>query len=179
MINALTQFAASEPEVESGIGALGIDPKAFIIQLITFLFVFLVLRRYVFTPVVKALDKRQATIDKGVQLTSELTRQKEAFDKEVAEARKRARAEAEQIVNDSHSQATQMIREAEESAQVKAEQIVTDARKKIQDETARARRDLEKEMVELVIDATEAVTRTKLDSKQDNALVAAALKGKA
>lgn len=179
MINTIVQFAATEPEAKSGIGALGIDPKAFIIQLITFIFVFLVLKRFVFTPVVKALDKRQATIDKGVQLTTELTHQKEAFDKEVAEARKQARAEAEQIVADSHTQATQMIREAEESAQTKAEQILADARKKIQDETARARRDLEQEMVELVIDATETVTRQKLDSKQDNALVAAALKGEA
>lgn len=179
MIHQITQFATSETEAKSGIAALGIDFTAFLIQLITFVFVFFILRKYVFTPVVKALDKRQATIDKGVRLTTELSAQKEALNKEVAETRKQARSEAEQIVADSHAQATQMIREAEEAAQAKADQIVADARKKIQDETARARRDLEKEMVGLVIDATEAVTRQKLDTKQDNALVTAALKGKA
>ncbi len=183
MISFITQFAAEEghaaEEAASGIGALGIDAKAFVIQLITFLFIYLILRRFVFKPVVGALQKRQETIDKGVKLTTELSSQKEELDREVAEVRKKARAEAEKVVSDSHAEAKAMIKQAEDDAAAKAAGILEDAQKKIADDTARARRNLEKEMVNLVVEATEAVTREKLDAKKDNALITNALKGQA
>lgn len=181
MNTLITQFAATEGQEEpvQGIAALGIDPKAFVIQLITFLLVYLILRRFVFKPVVRVLQKRQETIEQGVKLTSELTNQKEALDKEVAEARKQARKDAEKIVAESHAQATAMIKDAEEAAQAKAAAVIEDAHKKIADDAARARRDLEKEMVELVIAATEKVTGEKIDAKKDNALITSALKGQA
>ena len=184
MNSFITQFAHAEEaaahvEEASGIGALGINSKAFIIQLITFLLVFLILRRWVFKPVVGYLDERQKTIDKGVKLTSELSNQKEELDREAAQIRKTARKEADKAVSDAHAQSTAMVKEAEEAAQAKAQAILDDAEKKIQEEAARARRNLESEMVNLVIEATEKVTREKLDAKKDNALVSAALKGQA
>lgn len=181
MISIYTQFANAEPVAEeaSGIGALGINSEAFIIQLITFLFVYLILRRYVFKPVVKYLDDRQKTIERGVALTSELTSQKEDLDREAAKIRKTARAEADQIISSAHVQSTTMVKEAEDAAQVKADAILAEAEKKILEETSRARRNLESEMVNLVIEATEKVTREKLDAKKDNALISAALKGQA
>lgn len=180
MTTLFTQFAAEgHEETATGVAALGIDAKAFIIQLITFLFVYLVLKKYVFQRIVDALAKRQETIEKGVNLTGELTKQKEQLDREVAEKHREARKEAEKIVADTHAQATQILKEAEENAQAKAEQILADARQKIEDETARARRNLEREMVDLVIEATEKVSGEKLDAKKDNALIESALKGQA
>lgn len=173
------QFASEEADTKSGVAALGIDGKAFIIQLITFLFVYLILRRYVFKPVVKALEDRRKTIEQGVKLTTELVSQKEDLDKEAATIRKQARKEADKIVSDAHAQSSAMVKEAEDAAQAKAAAILADAEKKIVEETARARRGLEKEMVELVIEATEKVSGEKLDAKKDNALIANALKGQA
>jgi F-type H+-transporting ATPase subunit b len=174
----ITRFAAEETEA-SGFEALGFDPKAFLIQLVTFLLVFYVLKRFAFGKIVELLEKRRKTIEEGVALTTKLTQEKEKLDREAADTRAEARREAEQIIADSHVQTTQIIRDAEESAQEKAEKILNDARQKIEDETARARRNLEKEMVELVIQATEAVSREKLDAKKDNELIASALKGRA
>lgn len=177
----ITQFAAEEAhgETATGVAALGIDAKAFIIQLVTFLLVYLVLRKFVFKPVVRVLQARQETIEQGVKLTTELSTQKDELDREVAEIRKQARKEAEKIVSDSHAQATTMIKDAEEAALAKAATVIEDAEKKIADETARARRDLEHEMVDLVIAATEKVAGEKLDAKKDNALIANALKAQA
>lgn len=180
MINVLTQFAAEGAGAEAtGLAALGIDARAFAIQLVTFLFVFLILRKFVFKPVVRLLNNRQETIEQGVKLTTQLSAQKEELDKEVAEARKKARKEAEEILAASHAEATAMIKEAEENAQAKAKAVLEEAQQKIADEAAKARRDLESEMVDLVISATEKVTGEKLDAKKDNALINSALKGQA
>lgn len=179
MITVITQFAADEAESATGIAALGIDARAFIIQLVTFLFVYLILRKFVFKRIVDALHKRQQTIDQGVKLTTQLTSEKEALDREIADAHKKARKEADKIISDSHAEAKAMLKDAEVAAQAKATAIIEDAHKKIEDDVLRARRDLEKEMVELVVQATEAVSREKLDAKKDNALITSALKGQA
>ena len=60
----LTQFADST----SGIGALGLDWKAFIIQLITFVLAFFILKRYAFVPIGKIMQQRRETIESGVKL---------------------------------------------------------------------------------------------------------------
>lgn len=179
MNTLVTQFASEEAGTKTGVAALGIDPKSFIIQLITFLFVFLILRKFVFKPVVNVLKTRQETIEEGVKLTTDLTNQKEELDRKAAAVHKAARKEADAIVADAYAQKTAMIKEAEESAQTKADLILADAQSKIADEKARARRDIEHEMVDLVVQATEAVTREKLDAKKDNALITNALKGQA
>lgn len=174
----LIRFAAEEEEA-SGFAALGFDVKAFLIQLVTFLFVFYVLKRYVFGRVVDMLEKRRLTIEEGVNLSTKMNEEKAKFDKEVVEMRTAARKEADELVSAGHQQAATMVKEAEATAAEKAENIIIEARKKTVDETARARRDLEREMVGLVIEATEAVTREKLDPKKDNALIAESLKGRA
>ena len=61
----LTHFAADD---SSGIGALGVDSKALVIQLVTFLLAFLVLQKFAFKPIIKMMDARRQTIEDGVAL---------------------------------------------------------------------------------------------------------------
>lgn len=174
----LTQFAAEEAEA-SGIAALGFDPKAFLIQLITFLLIFYILKRFAFGRIVDLLEKRRKTIEDGVTLSAKMAQEKEKLDKEVSRLRVEARKDAEQLLDDTKAQATAILKEAEVNAAERANQIIEEARAKIDDETDRARRKLEKEMVGLVVEATEAVTREKLDAKKDGVLITEALKGRA
>ncbi len=180
MINVLlTQFASETAEESSGFAALGFDPKAFLIQLITFLFVFYILKRYVFGRVVDLLEKRRMTIEDGVRLTTEIREQKEKLDKEVEKIQKDARKHADEVISEAQAQSGVILKEAEESAQAKIEILLTEAGKKIEQETQRARAAVEKEAVELVIKATEVIAREKIDTKKDQSLIANALKEQA
>lgn len=174
MSNIYLQFAAEEAEA-SGLAALGLDGKAFLIQLATFVLVFLVLRKYAFGPIVNALENRRKTIEEGLKLTGELTEEKQKLEREVAEAHRKARQEANEIVSGARAQADELARQAEEKAQAKVDQMLADARGKIDEETRRARIKLEREMVDIVIRATEFVAREKIDPKKDAKLVADAL----
>jgi F-type H+-transporting ATPase subunit b len=173
----LLKFGAEETGGTSGFGALGIDAKAFLIQLITFVLVFLILRKYVFGRVVKLLEDRRKTIEEGVKLTNEMTVARKKLEEEIVQTRKKSRAEADKIIADSHEQAGSMLKEAEESAQRKVDAAVADAHKKIEEETGRARRNLEKDMIELVIRATEIVAKEKIDARKDSELIKEALRG--
>lgn len=178
MINVLTNFASETASEGGGFGSLGVNGKAFIIQLITWIFVFFVLRRFVFGPVVKLLQKRQDAIEKGVELSTEMVAEKKKLEEEVEKTMAKARKSANEIIAKTNDQASQIVKEAEEQAKVKVEQMVKDAKAKIADETAKARRGLEKDVVNLVIQATEAVASEKLDASKDAVLLDKALKGK-
>lgn len=175
MLEIISRFAAEEAEA-TGFAALGIDGQAFVVQLITFLLVFVVLYKFVFHRIVNILEKRQKTIEEGVQLTGEMQAEKEKLDAEVDRVRKKTREEADELIAETKDKASLIIKQAEEKSQVKAEQIMQEANQKIAEESARAKRKLEKEMVELIVAATEEVTRQKLDADKDRQLVSKVLK---
>jgi F-type H+-transporting ATPase subunit b len=175
MIDLLAQFGDSS----SGIGALGVDGKAFVIQLISFVLAFWVLQHFAFKPIVKMMERRRETIEKGVSLGEEMQKEKAAFEEKVAKALADAREQADQIVGGAHSQAREAIREAEDKAREKAETIVNEAQDRINQDTARARQQLEKELVGLIAEATEAIIDEKVDATKDAALIDKALKERA
>jgi F-type H+-transporting ATPase subunit b len=176
MIGILINRFGAEESGASGIGALGLDGKAFLIQLITFLLVFYVLKRFVFDKVVELLEKRRKTIEEGISLTTRMQAEKEKLDEEIALAHKEVRKEADALVAAAQDQAAAIVKKAEESAQAKTERLTREAREKIQEETQRAKRDLEKDVVNLVIATTEQIAREKLTSAKDRALISSALK---
>ena len=173
MISQLTQFG----EATSGIGALGIDGKAFIIQLVTFVLAFWVLKRYAFRPILKVMAERRRTIEQGVKLGEEMQKAKADLDAQVEDTLHQARRQADGIIAGAQDAARQTILEAETKAKDKAAGIIDSAEERIKQDTARARRALEKELVGLVTEATEAIIEEKVDAKKDAALIERALKG--
>lgn len=174
--NALT-LVASESTEKEGFAALGFDPKAFLIQLITFLLVFYILYRFVFSRVVTMLENRREAVEEGLRLTTEMQAERDKLDQEVVATRKKARKEADEILSLSHERAGAIIKEAEDKAAAKVDTMMADAKKRIDEEEARTRRKLEGEIVDLVVEATEAVTKEKLNTAKDARLVENALKG--
>jgi F-type H+-transporting ATPase subunit b len=173
MTNTLLIFGESS---SSGLGALGVDPKAFLIQLVTFVLAFFVLRKYAFKPILKVLDQRRETIESGVTLGEEMKNERAKLEDEVADALHTARQEADTIVSQAQESGRQAIREAEDKAREKAAGILAEAEARITQDTARARKQLEKELVSLVAEATEAIIEEKVDAKKDAALIERALK---
>ena len=173
----LTNFAAESGA--SGIGALGIDGKALVIQLVTFALAFLVLKKWAFGPIVRIMDERRKTIEAGVELGEQMKKDKVALEAKVAEELAKARQEADGIVASANESGRQSIRDAEAKAAEKAAVIVKEGEERAKTEMARARKALESEIVGLVSAATEAIIGEKVDAKKDAALIDAALKGRA
>jgi F-type H+-transporting ATPase subunit b len=162
----------------SGIGALGVDGKAFVIQLITFGLAYLVLRRYAFGPIMRVMNDRRDTIEKGVKLGEQMQKDKAKLEAEVEKTLHDTRAKADAILSDAQDAGRQAVREAEEKAKQKAAGILASAEDRIVQDTKRARKALEKEIVGLVSEVTEAVIEEKVDGPKDVQLIERALKGR-
>ena len=172
MIAPLIQFADSS----SGLSALGIDGKAFIIQLVTFVLAFLVLKKWAFGPIIKFMDRRRATIEKGVELGQQMQREKAELDAKVEETLHQARVEADKIISEAKTTGRQAVQEDEEAARKRAEEILEANKERLTLDMAQARKRLEKDIAGLVGEATEAIIHEKVDTKKDAALIDEALK---
>ncbi|MGH7194571.1 MAG: F0F1 ATP synthase subunit B [Candidatus Saccharimonadales bacterium] len=157
---------------------MGFDGQAFLIQLVTFILAFLVLKRYAFKPVIKLLRERRETIENGVKLGEQMRQERIELEQKAKKVLREARAKADGIIAGAEETGRQAVHDAEEKARSQAEGIVTAANQRIAQDTARARRHLEQEVAGLVADATEAVLDEKVDAKKDASLIERALKRK-
>lgn len=181
MLHAVTFFAAetsaAHSEKAEGISALGINGTALLIQLVTFVLVYFVLRKWAFGPIVAMLQKRRETIEQGVNLGETMKADKAKFDKQVAKELKAARVRADEIVAQAEANAKDVVKKAEDDASSKAATIIAEGKQRGEQEVARARKALEAELVSLVSDATEAIISEKVDANKDAQLIERALKG--
>jgi F-type H+-transporting ATPase subunit b len=164
-------FFASEEAAGSPLAALGVDGKSLIFQLITFVLVFLILKKFAFGPISKMLAERRKTIDEGVKAGLEYEKARAKLDKEHERIVREAHVEADKIVGNANKEAREVVREAEKTAQRKAESVLTDAEARIHEEQERAKRSLEKDIIGLVSDATEAIVGEKIDAKKDGEII--------
>lgn len=174
----LTIFAAEAAAGESTGGILGFSVSAFVIQLITFVFVFLLLKKFAFKPIVNLLEKRRQTIEDGVRLGEKMEKRQAKLEEEADAVIREARHDADRIIANAHKESREIAREAEKTAKAKADALFKEAEARIDEESERARRSLEKDLVGLVSEATEAVVHEKIDPKKDAEIVEKALKGR-
>lgn len=173
---AVADTAHQATEAAGGIAALGLDWKAFLFQLITFVIVLIILRKFVFGKLVATLSARQKAVEDSITNAEETAKKLKNAEASVAEILTNARKEADEVVSASQKEAAQMIEAAEAKAAKQAEHIVAEAKSQMDVEVAKARESLKKETAALVAIATERIIREKLDPTRDAKLIDAALK---
>ena len=175
MIVPLAQFAAEQ--APSGIAALGFNVPAFLFQLLSFVIVLLILKKFAFGKLVDTLEARRKTVEDSIQQAAETEAKLKNAEKTIAGMLTEARKQADDVVATSHKEAGQMLQEAENKAAKRAEHIVTEAKAQMDIELGKARDALKDETAKLVAMATEKIIGEKLDASKDAALINSAVKG--
>jgi F-type H+-transporting ATPase subunit b len=167
------QFAA---ETSSGISSLGINLKGFLFQLITFLIVMLLLRRFVFPKLVATLEARRKALEQSLEQARQTEEALARAEQKSEELLGRARVAADQLMADAKTRADQIIAAGETKASERAARIIHEAEDRLGQERERLHSELRKELAGLVVTTTEKVLRQKLDEKEDRALIEKSLK---
>jgi F-type H+-transporting ATPase subunit b len=174
-IIAATETAAAEAGNEGLLQALGIDWKALLVNGIAFLILVGILGRYVYPPLIKAIDGRRDSIEKGLAEAKKSQAASQDAEKRMEAMLADARKEADEIVARGHAESTAMVAEAETKAKQRADQIVKDARAQLDADIVKARAALKKDTMQLVALATEKIVHEKLDAGKDARLVESAI----
>ena len=157
-ISMLAAAGGSEEGSGSILETLGVDTPKLIAQIIIFLIVFFILRKFAFGPVRQILDERKGRIAEGEENLKKI-----AKDLEDAEVKKG------EVISEANSKAELLIGEARESAEVLAEKKREEATKEASAIVAKAheagaleqeqlRAELKRDVGRLIIDTTTKVT---------------------
>ncbi|HEY5766452.1 MAG TPA: F0F1 ATP synthase subunit B [Candidatus Udaeobacter sp.] len=130
----------------------------FLSQVISFVIVALLLRRFAYKPIVAVLEQRRRTIEEG-QLNAEKIK------KELAQAETRyqeiiakANADAQKMIDEARESAAHLSERKQQEAIGAAEQIIAKAREAAALEHDRTMESLKRELGRLVVDTTAKVT---------------------
>lgn len=175
-VAAVPAVAAAEEEA-SGIAALGFNLPGLISQLVNFLILMIVLRLFLYRPLLNMLDQRKQRIEEGLNRAEEAVKQASASEDEARRIMDEARAEGRVAIQRSQEAAERLRGELEQRARDDADQIVTRAREEVQAERDRAIQQLHEEFADLTIAASERVIGQSLDRTAHQRLIDEVLAG--
>lgn len=178
-LQAVTSHAAVEEQpsgIAAGAQALGIDGKILIAQLINFVILLLILRHFVYKPLLSLLEKRRQTIEDSQSKAEEIQKQYAEFQVEHEKRIEKAKADANDIVEKAKTASETMRQETLATAQVEAENLITRAKEEIEREKERLMQELKGEIGSLVVAATSKIIGTEINSKKQSELIEEAIK---
>ena len=171
----LTLMAATAGADSGLLGALGIDLQLLIMQLLSFLILYYLLKKLVFPHLFRALDKRQAMIDSSVEAAKKAEVAAAKSEQTTKAELDKAKKEAADIVELAQKEAADIVAEAEIKAGKKTEHLIKQAEARLESDLASAKQELRGEIGSLVALATEKIIDEKLDAKKDAVLIKKAL----
>ncbi len=157
-------------------GALGIDWRLLLIQIIAFLLLVLLLGRFVYPWLMKQVDERQKNIEEAAEAAQKAQAAAADSQEETAHLLAEARKEAAEIVSTAKLEASELQSKSEAKAKAAAEHIVADAQSRIEKEVEAAKKALHNETIELIALATAKVVGATHDKQADAALIEKTLK---
>lgn len=154
------------------LGKIGFEWKMALFNLINFLILFAILKKFFFAPIVKVIDERQLKANEGV----------ENFQKAKTELQM-AQQKAQTLIDSGKVEANKIIEKASLTAKDVAEQLKTQAKGDIDLLVAQAKKNIDidkkemkealrKDMVEVVVNVAEKVLSEKIDAKKDEKFIA-------
>lgn len=149
------------------LSALGLDPLQIGIHVLNVIILFVVLRLLLYKPVLKYMKKRENTfankVDELDMREKELIREKEEYDKIMADADNKAAA----IITKSNEIARDHAREILDNAKEHSRDLVLRAKKEIEAEKVQTRSELKTEITDMAVQIAEKVLEREV-SLEDN-----------
>lgn len=136
------------------------------VQIVVFLALWVFTAKFVWPPIVKALDERSKRIADGLAAADKAKSDLAAAEQRVAAEIKQARASAAEVRASGEKQAAQLV----EEARAEAARIVSDARKAAESEAAlaaqRAKDQLREQVATLAVAGAERILRREIDANR-------------
>ena len=140
-------------------------------QSITFAFFVWFCMKYVWPPIMAALDERKTKIADGLAAAEKGKHEEELAKQHAAEVLKKAKDEAGKIIEGAQKRADVIVDEAKDTARAEAERIVTAANAEIEQEVNRAREELRGKVVSLAVAGAGKVLKREVDAKANEDLL--------
>ena len=140
-------------------------------QSITFVVFVWFCMKFVWPPIMNALEQRKKKIADGLAAAERGAHEKELAEKRATETLHEAKQKAQEIINQAQKRANEIVEEAKDNARGEAERIVAAANAEIEQEVNRAREQLRGQVVSLAVAGAGKVLKKEIDAKANEELL--------
>ena len=134
-------------------------------QLVVFFILAWFTMKFVWPPIVKALDERATKIAEGLAAAERGKQSLELASKHSAETIREGKEKVVELLVQAEKQSQQIIEEAKAQARIEADKVIAGAKAEIEQEAARAKEALRERVADLAVAGAEKILRREIDAK--------------
>ena len=121
--------------------------------------------KYVWPPMMKALDERKKTIADGLAAAERGQREHELAEERARESLHEAKQQAQEIIARAEKRAAEIVEESKADARTEGERMIAAARNELDQELNRVREQLRGQVASIAITGAEKVLEREVDEK--------------
>ncbi|MEW6613073.1 MAG: F0F1 ATP synthase subunit B [Pseudomonadota bacterium] len=134
-------------------------------QMITFILLVILLRKYLYGPLSAVMAERRRKIAEGLEAAERGKNEQNLAEKRAAELLHDAKQRAAEIVAAAEKRSNEIREEAKGVARQEAEQIIAAARAEVEQEVNRAKTELRAKVAQLAVEGAERILAKEIDEK--------------
>ena len=142
-------------------------------QLVVFIILALFTMKFVWPPIMKALDERATNIAEGLAAAERGKQSLDLAARRSAETVREGKEKVAEVIAHAERRAQQIIDEAKAQAKVEADKVVAGAKAEIEMEAARVKETLRERVAELAVAGAEKILRREIDAAAHAQMLAA------
>jgi F-type H+-transporting ATPase subunit b len=154
----------------------GVDKYLLAAQIINFLVIAYILKRFAYKPILKLLEDRKKTIAQGLSQADEARILLEQANEKESTLLKNAQAAARKMQDEAKKHAEEIMRKTEEDTKKRAEQMLLEAKEKIELEARTVEKRLEAHTTELAVAFLEKAVSSLFTPADQKAVLSRAVK---
>lgn len=132
--------------------------------------------KYIWPPIVKALEERQGKIAEGLAAAERGHHEQELAQKRARDVLQDAKVQAGEVVGLAQRRAAEIVDEAKTDARAEGERILVAARAEIEQERNRVKEQLREQVAQLALAAAEKILQKEIDAAKHKDLLDAVAK---
>jgi len=152
------------------LGKIGFDWQVAVANLVNFLIIFFILKRYAFKPIARVIKERQDKVNEGLDNTKRAETNLMQAEQEKEQIVMQARQEANEVVASAKDQADALLASKTVEAGKEHDRLIEEGKKKAQKEFDRMEREVRAQAAGLIVSSVEKILNEDLDEKQDKKL---------
>ncbi len=153
------------------LGKVGFEWQMGLFNLINFLIIFFILKKFFFASVTKTINERQLKAKEAVENFERAKTELGMATKKSQEIIDGAKVEANKIVEKASDESKAESERNKEKAKKEIEMLVTQAKKNIEIDKKEMKEEISKETANLVVAAVEKIIGEKMDQKKDTKII--------
>jgi F-type H+-transporting ATPase subunit b len=154
-----------------GFASLGINLPLLVVFVVNFIILFVLLRLFLFKPVLKMLDERSARTRNAMELAEATKKEFEQAKETVEKQIEKGRQEAQAVIAQAMQVGERLKEESRQEAKKQAQAIVDRTRAELEAERDKIVGALRREFVDISIAAAEKVIKETLDKQKHRRLI--------